>query len=96
MKSYKSIAHRDNFSGHWWIKTVNGLTAELYKFGRCSWELHNLYDANNALFDYVKLDPKQNVAYPTYRQEVVPSFCSLRAAINWIKVIEGVNDYIPI
>lgn len=93
MKSYRNIAGRDQFSGHWWITHKElGLSLEFWKCGRVTWELHGIYRSNGefleSLITYVKLD-KRNIVYPLYKMAIVPDFCTLKAAIAWVEWCNG-------
>lgn len=83
----KVTATRDKFSGHWWIKLPSGLTVEAYRYKNYDWELCGVYGDKRCWFTHKQLDPKRNIVYPYYRGQAIPSFCSLRAIVNWVESI---------
>lgn len=78
-------AKRDKLTSHWWLKTKDGRSVEAYRGRPFHWELCGLYMDGESLLNHYKLDPKQNIVYPALGKHVVPSFCSLRAMLNWIE-----------
>lgn len=83
----KVTAKRDQFSGHWWIKSGR-VSVEAYRANRVDWALQDILLDGKSQLSYRELDQKKSwIVYPFFYGHTVPNFCSFRAMINWITYV---------